>query len=186
MSTSFIRNRARALTLIEVLVAAGVFVSVGVVLVLALSFSSRSMMKVNNHTDTYRMAMTVLHRIRGELSPCRLITVVPTYVEYKLPARQPDGTLMLSTYNGLPIWLPPGTLDHYIMKEPSGKVVAYHEGGASRALLGNLGLQGTISFALPIPELLEIRVHAEAPDPGLRGRASIYEAVLRLNPAGKT
>jgi len=86
----------------------------------------------------------------------------------------------------LPIWLPQGTTDHYIMKEASGKVVAYRDGGASRILLGNLGAQGTILFLMPLPELIEVRVHAEAPDPGLRGRASVYEATLMINPAGRT
>jgi hypothetical protein len=186
MFISSTKRHLSAVTLVEILISAAIFVGIGVVLVMVQSFCSRSMLKTNNHTDTYRMSMLTLNRIKTELYRCRVISVVPTYVEYKLPALQSDGTMQLSALSGLPIWLPQGTTDHYIMKEASGKVVAYRDGGASRILLGNLGAQGTILFLMPLPELIEVRVHAEAPDPGLRGRASVYEATLMINPAGRT
>ncbi len=77
-------------------------------------------------------------------------------------------------------------MDHLIRMEPGGKVVALRDGGATRIVLGNLGPLGTILFELPLAELLEIRLHAEVIDSGMRGRGSVYEVLVQLNPSGKT
>lgn len=175
------------LTLSEVLVSSAIFALLAVVLVAVQMYCSKAMLVTNDQTDTYRMAMSTLNRIKAELSPSRLTVVDPDFLKYKLPMRNSNGSLRLN-YTGIPIWLPPGAVDHMIYLDPQHQVVAARSdnaGGVTVHHLGSLGEAGTLQFSMPINQLIEVRVHAEVLAHG-QSKGSRYDALIQIFPAGKT
>lgn len=146
----------RGATLIEVMVAGGVFLLLMISTTFFYDLSQRSNRRVSVHSEAYREGALVLRHIRQELKGASVDLEMGDdpreWVAYRIPQWK-DGHIVVD-HRGLPVW----EAERKLQVELSGALVRLQDGESRQ--LARLG-DGTVWFERAAPTLLDVSVEVQ-------------------------